>query len=155
MKRDFRTTGYTPVLIVGGGPIGLALAADLGKRGIGVTVVEKNHNRIGPAKMNLVGVRTMEFCRWLGIADKVSHWGFPEDFCMDNIFVAGSLNGWEIARIEMPPMGGPSHSRFSPERQRKCPQTAFDPIVRDCADSFDSVQLNYRVRLESYVQHED
>ena len=49
-----------PVLIIGGGPIGLALAADLGRRGVRTLLVEKNDNVVGPAKMLEVSVRTME-----------------------------------------------------------------------------------------------
>ena len=46
---------YTPVLIVGGGPVGLALAADLGRRGIEATVVEKRDDKVGSPKMLEVG----------------------------------------------------------------------------------------------------
>ncbi|MES2536245.1 MAG: FAD-dependent monooxygenase [Pseudomonadota bacterium] len=151
----FAFTKKTSVLIVGGGPIGLAMAAELGWRGISVTMVEQQDEKTGPAKMLLVGVRTMEFCRHLGIAPAVRDWGFPPDFCMDNIFVAGSLNGFEIARVPMAPMGGPVDSVFSPERQRHCPQTWFDPILRDKAASYPHVQLRYQTRFESLIQDED
>jgi len=66
----------TPVLIAGGGPIGLALAADLGRRGVATVLVEERENKLNPAKMLEVSVRTMEFCRQLGIVDKVRTWGF-------------------------------------------------------------------------------
>jgi len=66
-----------PVLIVGGGTIGLALAADLGRRGVTTILVENNENRLGPAKMVEANVRAMEFCRQLGIAEEVRNWGFP------------------------------------------------------------------------------
>ena len=38
----------TPVLIVGGGPIGLALAADLGRRGVAALLIEKSDDRRAP-----------------------------------------------------------------------------------------------------------
>ena len=44
----------TPVLIVGGGPVGLALAADLGWRGIECVLVEQTDGRINTPKMNEV-----------------------------------------------------------------------------------------------------
>lgn len=145
----------TPVLIVGGGPVGLALAAELGWRGISATLVEQNSEKIGPAKMLLVGVRTMEFCRHLGIADEVIDWGFPPDFCMDNVFVAGSLNGWELSRVRMQPMGGARDSAESPERQRHCPQTWFDPILRTKAASYEHIRLCYETKFESAQQDKD
>jgi len=60
-----------PVLIVGAGPIGLALAGDLGWRGNACTIIEKTDGRIDHPKMDLIGVRTMEFCRRWGIAGDV------------------------------------------------------------------------------------
>ena len=45
-----------PVLIVGGGPIGLALAADLGRRGVRTLLVEERENKLLPAKMLEVSV---------------------------------------------------------------------------------------------------
>ncbi|MGA8228449.1 MAG: FAD-dependent monooxygenase, partial [Xanthobacteraceae bacterium] len=52
----------TAVLIIGGGPVGLALAVELGWRGIACTLVEQTDGTISTPKMNEVNVRTMEFC---------------------------------------------------------------------------------------------
>lgn len=148
------SSSKVPVLIVGAGPIGLALAADLGTRGTRCRVVDQGDGLIGAAKMLQVSVRTLEFCRRLGLARKVKEWGFPKDFPFDNVFVT-SLNGYELARIKASPSGSATSSRFSPERQVHCPQTIFDPILRDFALSFDSTQISYRTRFESLVQDED
>ena len=64
-------TTRKPVLIVGAGPIGLALAGDLGWRGDACILIEKTDGAIEHPKMDLIGVRTMEFCRGWGIADRV------------------------------------------------------------------------------------
>jgi 2-polyprenyl-6-methoxyphenol hydroxylase-like FAD-dependent oxidoreductase len=140
-----------PVLIVGGGPIGLALAADLGRRGIAAMLIEKNENRMAPAKMLEVGVRTMEFCRQLGVADRVHNWGFPLDYPLDAAFVT-DMQGYEIGRIPFPSLGEAGDSAFSPERQRHCPQTWFDPILQDCARTFPHIAIRHRVKLESFDQ---
>src|ERR1700720_2640735 len=60
-----------PVLVVGGGPVGLALAGDLGWRGISCTLIERSDGSIYQPRMDLVGVRTMEFCRGWGIVPAV------------------------------------------------------------------------------------
>ena len=141
----------TPVLIAGGGPIGLALAADLGRRGIATLLVEERDNKLNPAKMLEVSVRTMEFCRQLGIVDKVRTWGFPPDWPLDSVFVT-DMQGYELGRVRMPALGAQAHLPVSPERGMPCPQTWFDPILQDCARSFPHVMLRHCVKLESFVQ---
>src|SRR6185437_11193023 len=72
-------TASTPVLIVGAGPVGLALAGDLGWRGLSCILVEKSNGAIYQPKMDLVGVRTMEFCRRWGIVPWVEACPYPRD----------------------------------------------------------------------------
>ncbi len=143
-----------PVLIVGGGPIGLALASDLGRRGVRTLLVEKNDNVVGPAKMLEVSVRTMELCRMLGVADEVRNWGFPFDYPFDNAFVT-DMQGYEIGRLSGPSLGERRDSEFSPERGMMCPQTWFDPILQKCARSFANVTIRHRLKLERFVQDAD
>ena len=54
-------------MVVGAGPVGLALAGDLARRGQAVTVLERSDGTIEQPRMDMVGVRTMEFCRRWGI----------------------------------------------------------------------------------------
>ena len=119
-----------PVLIVGGGPVGLALALDLGWRGVPCLLIEQTDGEVIDAKMFATGIRTVEFCRRWGIAEKVKHWGFPEDFPFDNVFVT-SLNGHELGRIAMPPQRDQAAFSTSPERFAHCPQFVFDPILAE------------------------
>ena len=141
----------TQVLIVGGGPIGLALACDLGRRGIRALLVEQNADEMASAKMIVVSVRTMEFCRQLGIAPQVRDWGFPLDYCLDSVFVT-DMQGWELGRIKTPSLRTDADTPFSPERERPCPQTWFDPILKRHARTFPSIEMRYRTRLDSFVQ---
>ena len=145
------TPSETPVLIAGGGPIGLALAADLGRRGVATLLVEERENKLNPAKMLEVSVRTMEFCRQLGIVEKVRNWGFPADWSLDSVFVT-DMQGYELGRVRMPALGEQAHLPVSPERGMPCPQTWFDPILQEHARSFPHVTLRHRTKLESFVQ---
>ncbi|MGH7089957.1 MAG: FAD-dependent monooxygenase, partial [Stellaceae bacterium] len=142
------------VLIAGGGPIGLALAADLGRRGVSVLLVEKGPDRVGTAKMLEVSVRTMEFCRQLGISGEVRHWGFPLEHRLDSVFVT-SMRGWELGRVVTPSLAAEPTIPPSPERGLPCPQTWFDPILQKKARSHPQVRLRYRTRLADFVQDED
>lgn len=91
----------TPVLIVGGGPVGLALAVELGWRDVPCVLVEQGDGRIDTPKMNEVNVRTMEFCRRWGIADCVMNCPFPEDFPMD-VAVVTAIGGYKLGRLQLP-----------------------------------------------------
>ena len=139
----------TPVLIAGGGPVGLALAADLGWRGIECLLVEQTDGRIHTPKMNEVNVRTMEFCRRWGIADKVMNCPFPDDHPMDVVFVT-SLGGYELARMARPAKKHQTPGPLSPMNQQTCSQKWFDPILREFAASHSNVTLQYHCRLETF-----
>lgn len=54
---------YTQVLVVGAGPVGLALAGDLGWRRLSSILVKKTNCAITQPKMDLIGPRTMDFPR--------------------------------------------------------------------------------------------
>jgi 2-polyprenyl-6-methoxyphenol hydroxylase-like FAD-dependent oxidoreductase len=143
----------TPVLIAGGGPVGLALAADLGWRGIECVLVEQTDGRISTPKMQEVNVRTMEFCRRWDIADRVMNCPFPDDHPMDVVFVT-SLGGYELARMERPARKHQTSGPLSPVNQQICSQTWFDPILCELAQSYSDVTLRHRCRLETFEAHE-
>lgn len=143
------TAGRIPVLIVGGGPVGLALAAELGWRGIACTLVEQGDGSIVTPKMNEVNVRTMEFCRRWGIADDVHACPFPPDYPLDVAFVT-SLSGYELARMPRPPRMQQAPGPESPMRMQVCSQMWFDPILQRLAQSFPHVSLRYHTRLDAF-----
>lgn len=142
------------VLIVGGGPVGLALACELGWRGIACTLVEQGDGRIDTPKMNEVSIRTMEFCRRWGIADKVRNCPFPADYPLDVSFVT-SLSGYELGRLRRPSRAKAQPGPHSPMLREVCSQMWFDPILQDCARTFPHVSLRYRTRLDSFAQDAD
>jgi 2-polyprenyl-6-methoxyphenol hydroxylase-like FAD-dependent oxidoreductase len=143
-----------PVLIVGGGPVGLGLAADLGWRGIECMLVEQGDGTIFHPRANTVNSRTMEHCRRWGIAARVRSAGTPPDF-PSNILYVTTLQGYELARIDRPTYGGHQPLPTTPERSQRCNQLFFDPIMRELAGSFPSVALRYRCRFESFTESAD
>jgi 2-polyprenyl-6-methoxyphenol hydroxylase-like FAD-dependent oxidoreductase len=144
----------TPVLIVGAGPVGLALALDLGWRGIECLVVEETDGVIDHPRATAINARTMEFCRRWDVAQAVREAGTPPDFPHTVLFLT-ALDGFEIARIERPGHGGGESTPTSPERPQRCNQLWLDPILRDRAGGFPSVALRYRTRFERLDQHPD
>ena len=137
------------MLIVGGGPVGLALAAELGWRGIRCELVEQADGAISTPKMNEVNTRTMEFCRRWGIAEAVRNCPFPDDhrstWCSSPASPAMNWRGCGGRRAAQ--QKAESHS---PERLQICSQLVVrsDPArVRAVAAA---VTLRYRTRLESF-----
>ena len=144
----------TPVLIVGGGPVGLALALELGWRGIACTLVERTDGQIAMPKMNVVNVRTMEFCRRWGIAETVRQCPFPDDYPMDVAFVT-RVTGHELGRVERPARRFQKPLAASPMNMQVCPQFWFDPILLERARSYPHVRLLHRHRFESFESSSD
>jgi 2-polyprenyl-6-methoxyphenol hydroxylase-like FAD-dependent oxidoreductase len=144
----------TDVLIVGAGPVGLALAGDLSWRGISCTIVEKTDGAIVQPRMDLVGVRTMEFCRRWGIADWVRACPYPRDYRQDYIWVS-AVTGFEFGREPFPTLNDELCPLQSPEKRERCPQDMFDPVLVRFVRSFASVALLYRTELTEFVQHAD
>jgi 2-polyprenyl-6-methoxyphenol hydroxylase-like FAD-dependent oxidoreductase len=140
-----------PVLIVGGGPVGLALAGDLGWRGVSCLLIEQTDGSIYQPRMDLVGIRTMEFCRRWGLVGAVEASPYPRDYAQDNIYLT-SLTGHELGRERFPGIGQAPPPPESPQRRERCPQNMFDPILREFAASQKSVKLRYRTRLLSFTQ---
>ena len=142
-----------PVLIVGGGPIGLALAAELGWQGVRCLLVEQGDGVVKTPKMNEVNTRSMEFCRRWGIADQVLDTPFPLDWPKDVVFMT-TLSGYELGRVKRPPRQIRA-SEHSPEYTQTCSQHWFDPILQRFARSFPHVTLRYRCRFESFEETAD
>src|SRR5215217_8549728 len=144
----------TPILIVGAGPVGLALAADLGWRGTPCLVVEQGDGPADHPRATAINARSMEFMRRWGVADAVRNASAPPDFPHTALYCT-ALTGFEIARIERPHHGGTKQSMTSPERAQRCNQIWLDPILRELAASFASVDLRYRWRLEEVRDESD
>ncbi len=140
-----------PVLVIGGGPVGLALAGDLGWRGISCLLIEQSDGSIYQPRMDLVGIRTMEFCRRWGLVPAVEGSPYPRDYPQDNIYLT-SLTGYELGRERFPGVGQAPRPPQSPQRRERCPQNMFDPILQAFAASRPGVRLRYCTRLLSFTQ---
>jgi len=140
---------HTEVLVVGAGPVGLALAGDLGWRGRQALLIDKGDGSIFQPKMDLVGIRTMEFCRRWGLVDAVEQSAYDRDYPQDNVYLT-SLTGYELGRQAMPSMRDEQPPPQSPQKRERCPQNMFDPILRNFAQSQPGVSLRYQTELAGF-----
>ncbi|CAN7645486.1 FAD-dependent monooxygenase [Phenylobacterium sp. LjRoot219] len=146
----------TPVLIVGGGPVGLALAVELGWRGVACVLAEKDGpdaRRTHP-RMDAVGIRTMEFARRWGLVDDIEHSGFPRDLPLGVVYTTGIL-GPELARDAVGAMNERPQSPFSPQNHELCPQNFFDPVMQKAAASYAGNQILFHHRLAEFEDRGD
>lgn len=80
----------TPVLIVGGGPVGMLLAYTLSAyHGQPCVLVEQSPTTTTYPKMELTQGRAMEIYRWLGLVDELRELGVPESEHLDEILATG------------------------------------------------------------------
>jgi 2-polyprenyl-6-methoxyphenol hydroxylase-like FAD-dependent oxidoreductase len=89
------------VIIIGGGPCGLMLAIELGRRGIGTILLEEKTSPSRFPSANATQARTMEHFRRLGFSEKVRAKGLPPDYPTDIAYFTRFAK-YELARIKLP-----------------------------------------------------
>ncbi|KUI53257.1 2,4-dichlorophenol 6-monooxygenase [Cytospora mali] len=144
------------VLIVGAGPVGLALALDLGRRGIRSTIVERTPGTATEllAKASVIDERSMEFLRLLGVRDEIAHAGFPDDLPGDTVFCT-SLSDKFIGRLVMPSTQQRELPPQSSEVLRRCPQFMFDPILARAVVRQGMATIRYGVQVSGCGQDDE
>src|SRR5262245_11422572 len=144
----------TSVIIAGAGPVGLALACELGLRGVDCMLVEKRDGAIKVPKQSMVSSRNMEYCRRWGVAQAVRTAVWPASHPRDFIYLE-SLRGRELLRVKMPAYAERDPRDFTPEAPCPCPQIYFDPILVDRLKTFGNVQVHYSTSLDAFTQDDD
>jgi 2-polyprenyl-6-methoxyphenol hydroxylase-like FAD-dependent oxidoreductase len=140
-------------VIVGAGPVGLALAADLGWRGVPCILIEQSDGSVFQPRMDMVGIRTMEFCRRWGIVDWVENAGYNRDYPQDYAWVSQLQGGYEFGREHFPSVKDEPRPPESPQKRERCPQNFFDPVLARFAKSTDKVQVRYQIEYLSHAEH--
>src|SRR5580692_11007628 len=90
-----------PVLIAGGGPVGMTLAKTLASFGIECMLVEKNPSTTRHPKMDITNSRSMELFRKLGVSQHLRDVAVPETNNFDVSWIT-SLSGHELHRFRYP-----------------------------------------------------
>ena len=144
-----------PVLICGGGPVGLALAAELGYQRIKcVARGAKRRYRSGsenePTDHAHDGVlSSLGHCR-AGEKSRLAR-NAPLRFCLCNEFDGISALPAKISIVH----ASARSLNYSPEAPRHCPQIFFDPVLLEHVSSLPAVTLRHRTRLDSFVEETD
>ncbi len=142
-----------PVLIAGGGPVGLALAIELGMAGIPCTLVERRDGSLSVPKMSGLSIRSMELNRRWGIAEMVKRAGWPQTYPNDFVYCT-SMTGPELTRVKLPAYVD-TRLAFTPEPGVSCAQIYYDPILLARARTLETVTLRHMTSLDSFEQDRD
>ncbi|MGE0733874.1 MAG: FAD-dependent monooxygenase [Alphaproteobacteria bacterium] len=147
----------TPILIVGGGPVGLALAIELATRNVPCLLVNEGPSTAAHPQGNTHNSRTMEHYRRLGIADEIRKTGLPLDYPTDVAYFT-RMNGPEIARLPMPTPRQKNenrntnpYARLTPEPIHRANQFYVEPVLHRHAKTLKAANLRFGWRLESFA----
>jgi 2-polyprenyl-6-methoxyphenol hydroxylase-like FAD-dependent oxidoreductase len=150
-----------PVLIVGGGPVGLTLSIDLGHRGVECLLIDKRPAPSFLPKMERCHARTMEHFRRLGIADAVRSVGYPAGLPLDS-FLVTSLAEPAIAQLRTPSViearkqsEQANDGRWPAEPSQIVSQYALEPLLKDIAENVRGVTVRFNCELLSFEEQED
>ncbi len=122
----------TPVLIVGGGPTGLAASLTLSHLGVPSILVNKYPGTLEHPKAVGIMQRTAELLRLWGAEDEVRRRGVPREFC-DRMVWTTTLSGDEIGRTETVEPDDRAPEPQSPTTGLRCPQNITESALRDRA----------------------
>jgi len=146
----------TDVLIAGGGPCGLMLANELGRRGVRSTVIDDKPGTAFNPQANATQARTMEHFRRLGFADEVRALGMPPDFPTDIAYFTRYATH-ELARLRLPSsreakqrvasLGG---SWSAAELPHRVSQKFVEAVLRRHAGALPGSSLHYGWRLRLF-----
>jgi 4-hydroxyisophthalate hydroxylase len=126
----------TSVIIVGGGPVGLALAATLGKAGIPCVLLERCREPSAIPKGQNLTARTLEhFYSWGCVDELRASRLLPPGFPIGGITAYESLGG----RYWYAPPGREAVGDFYYQQQERLPQYLTESVLRTRIKAFGSV----------------
>lgn len=145
----------TDVLIVGGGPVGLAASIALSCHGVRSLLVERHPGTTRHPKASVVSSRTMELFRQWDIEPAVRAGGVPPDDARAVVW-ATALAGIEIGRLTIG--DAETIARYlahGPAPLAICAQDVVEPLLLERARRSPCAELRYGTALEDFTQDAD
>lgn len=142
-----------PVLIVGGGPVGLTASILLSQAGVRSLLIERHPGTSVHPKARGINARTMEMYRQIGIEAAIRKAGLPPERA-GLIVWSRTLAGEEIER-RVPWRSGPQSASVSPVRNCLCAQDDLEPVLRGFAEQQTLGEVRFNAELVSCEQGKD
>ncbi|MEZ0365160.1 FAD-dependent monooxygenase [Mycobacterium sp. pUA109] len=149
---------HVPVLIAGGGPTGLVLAAELSRHGVASVLAERSEHTTLFPKMDITNGASMELLRRLGVDAELRALGVGAQHSFDVIFAPG-LDGPELGRWRLPSVDA-QRATIAATRDgsvpgqpwQRCSQAIFEAMMMDRAHRDPLVDVRQGWRLEHCSQ---
>ena len=155
------TSVAVDVMIAGGGPFGLMLANELGRRGVSAALYDQKASTAFNPQANATQARTMEHYRRLGFAHEVRALGLPEDFPTDIAYFTRFATH-ELARFALPSakqarerVGTLSGSWSAAELPHRVSQKYVEAILRRHAEALEGISIDYGWRVTAFADAGD
>ena len=136
----------TQVAIVGGGPVGLGLAIDLGQRGIEVVVLERHRDLHTIPKGQNLTQRTAEHFRAWGVLDEIeAARPIPASFGTAGVTAYRNL----LSEYSYDWLARSDVRQFYSERNIRIPQYDVERIMRARVADLETVELRFLNRVDN------
>lgn len=136
-----------PILIAGGGTVGLTLSLLLSRFGVPSLLVERHPGTAMLPKARSINARSMEIFRQIGVEEDIRA-NSPEGFAGTTIWVE-SLAGKEIARRHSS-RAQTASAAASSVRGALCSQDLLEPVLRRHAEKQPAGALRFNVELTDF-----
>ncbi len=154
-----KDTHDIPVLIVGGGPVGLTLAMELQHQGIKAVLCERNLQTTRHPKMDITNGRSMELFRRLGYSGEIRKAAIPDHHPFEVVWATG-LSGWELARFSYPTvrdmwttLKADRSGSLPVEPNMRVSQVVIEPVLKNILErDAKLIDLRYGWQLDSFKQ---
>ena len=149
------------VIVVGAGPVGLALAINLGRAGIKTILLERNPEPQFLPKMERCNARSMEMFRRIGLSKKIRDAGLRADCPMD-VFIVEDLTKPALLEEKHPSIqtfqGKIKECKdlsMPLEPYQLISQYTLEPLLRAEAEALQSVEVLFGHEFMEFSQSDD
>ena len=157
-------TEEADVLVIGGGPVGLAMATELSYRGLKTILIEKKQTTTTLVKALALTSRSMEQFRRLGLQENIEEASYPRDLkpafsfstsAVGPVVFSRTVSSWGELADGVPGATFPffqlgesiSYPMF-------CPQHTLEPIMKAHLDTCSNTEMYWGWEISSLTQDE-